>query len=179
MGDKWMDDVLCGNNDRNIRLEKWLNEYGTAVLRICIIFFMDVDMAEKAMQHTFLNVYRHMDRFTEKGPDGGKVFLMRIAIHACRRYRCTGWFCSIVKHVASRHPDLSLAGMAEQKKVLLQAILDLPFRYKEVVLLSHYQDMDIENVGKALHLSKSIVQFRLKTAMEKIRTKLERWYFDE
>lgn len=82
MGDKWMDDVLCGNNDRNIRLEKWLDEYGSPMLRICILCLMDVGLAEKAMRHIFLKAYRHMDRFLEKGQDGEKVFLMRFALRA-------------------------------------------------------------------------------------------------
>lgn len=172
-----MDDVFGENNDRNIRFEKWMDEYGTAILRMCIICLLDVGLADKAMRCTFLKAYRHMDRYKE--PDREKTLLMRVAMRACRRYRFAGWLCRMFRHSAFRHPDLSLAGMAEQKKILLQAIMDLPFRYKEVVLISHYQDMAIEDAGKTLHLSRSMVRFRLKAAKERIRSKLERWYFDE
>jgi RNA polymerase sigma-70 factor (ECF subfamily) len=179
MGDKWMDGIISRNNDRVIRLEKWMDEYGTAVLRMCILCFFDAQLAERAMQRTFLKAYHQMDRLERKGTVDEKVYLMHIALHTLRRCRCISRFRHIGRHRVIELPNLSLAGLAEHKKVLFQAIMDMPFRYKEVVLLFHYQGMTVENVGKTLHLSKPTVQYRLKTASEKIRSKLERWYFDE
>lgn len=174
-----MDCVVRESTDRNILFERWMSEYGTALLRMCIICLLDVGLAERAMQSTFLKAYHHMDQLERKEAGSAKVCLMRIAIHTLRKYRRTGRLRIIGGYKVMKQSDLSLAELAEQKRVLFQAIMDLPAKYKEALLLSHYQEMTIEDVGKTLHLSKSIVQFRLKAATEKIRSKLERWYFNE
>ncbi len=167
-----MDCVVRKNTERNILFERWMGEYGTAMLRICIIYLFDVKLAERAMQNTFLKAYHYMDQLVGKGTMSEKALLMRIAIHTLRKYRRISRLRTIGRHKAVEQPDFSLVELAEQKKVMFQAIMELPAKQKEVLLLSHYQDMAIEYVDAILHLSKSIVQYRLKTAIEKIRSKL-------
>jgi len=156
-----------------------MNLYGTAMFRMCIIYLNDVTLAEAAMQDTFLKAYRRMDSLEIMKAGSEKAWMMCFAIKACRHYRRVGWLRHIGRHNDLKGSNIVLSEMAEQKRVLLKAIMALPAKQKEVVLLSHYQDMIVEDAGKSLHLSQSAVKFRLKTAMKKIRSKLERWYFDE
>ncbi len=174
-----MDCALMDSNDRDARFEKWLDLYATTILRMSIIYLNDVALAEAATQEAFLKAHHHMVLLKDNAAAGEKACLMRIAVHICRKYWRAGRLRSIGRYKAMELPNLSLAALAGQRRELLKAIMGLPARHKEVVLLSHYQDMTMEDVGKILRLSKPAVQLRLKTAMEKIRSKLERWYFDE
>jgi len=174
-----MDNALILSNDRWARLVKWMNSYGTFMLRMCIIYLHDVTLAEVAMQATFLKAYKHMDSLERNEVGREKARMMRIAIKTCRHYRRVGRFRQIGWHNSLEQFKPIFTEMVEQKKVLLAAIMDLPKKHKEVVLLFDYQDMTVEDVGICLGLSKPSVQYRLNTAMGKLRMKLERWYFDE
>ena len=62
----------------------------------------------------------------------------------------------------------------DDREELAQAIVRLPRKYKDVLLLCYYQDMSQEEAAQALRLSPSAVSKRLKHAREELRELLER-----
>ena len=60
------------------------------------------------------------------------------------------------------------------KEELAQAIMKLPQKYMDTLLLYYYQDMNQEEVAQALNTSPSTISYRLKHACEKLRDILER-----
>ena len=61
-------------------LERIVNEYGDALLRMCFLYLKDHAMAEDAVQETFLRAFRHQDDF--QGKSSVKTWITRIAINA-------------------------------------------------------------------------------------------------
>ena len=56
---------------------------------------------------------------------------------------------------------------------LFLTVMSLPDKYKQVVLLYHYQSMTMEEVADALRVSRPAVSRRLKKAYELLRAELE------
>ena len=51
------------NGTHAAELERLVEEYQTAVLRICYLYLCDRSQAEDAVQETFLKVYKGLDSF--------------------------------------------------------------------------------------------------------------------
>ena len=59
-------------------------------------------------------------------------------------------------------------------EALSRAIVLLPDKYKEVILLHYYQNMNVREIAQALGLAPSSVSNRLKKARERLRVLMER-----
>ena len=66
-----------------------------------------------------------------------------------------------------------------QQLTLTQAILKLPVKYKDVILLYYYQDMNQDEIAELLQTSASTISRRLKRAQEKLRDVLKGGREDE
>lgn len=61
--------------------------------RLCFMYLSDWQLAEDALQETFLKVFRKYDTFA--GRSSEKTWLVRIAVNVCKDYLrgngCAGW----------------------------------------------------------------------------------------
>ena len=61
----------------------------------------------------------------------------------------------------------------EDESALTLALMNLPRKEREVVLLYYYQDMNMTDIADALGLTQPTVSYRLRRAREKLRQELE------
>ncbi|MCH5287862.1 MAG: sigma-70 family RNA polymerase sigma factor [Christensenellaceae bacterium] len=148
-----------------------VNEHQTALKNLCYMMLHDEALAEDAVQETFIKAYKGLASF--RGDCGEKTWLTRIAVNTCRDMQRSGWFRHVDRRVS---PDMmpdeasSPDGTSEE---LAEAIVALPVKYREVVLLRYYQDMTIREIAQALGIAQSSVFSRLKRAEKKLRITLE------
>lgn len=173
-----MDNAQSASNVQDEQIRRLINTYGTALLRICYVYLKDASLAEDAMQDTFVKAYRNLGQFVPGDTYSEKAWLMRIAINTCKDYRRSAWFRHVDKSVT---PDdmMRTANLLPDQKMLLEDVLDLPAKYKEVLLLYYYQGLTVSEIGKILGLAKPAVYMRLERARQKLRIDLERGDFDE
>ena len=57
----------------------------------------------------------------------------------------------------------------EQDNELLEHIMKLPDKYKEVIYLFYYEDYSIKEMSKILDRKESTIQTQLKTARDKLK----------
>lgn len=162
------------------RLERWVTQYGSSILRTCFVYLADKSLAEDAAQDTFLKAWAAMDRFDGSRQHSEKAWLTRIAINTCRDYHRSKWF----RHVDLRNaledlPARYLLAEDTENEHLLLGIIRLPVKLKEVVLMYYYQGMTMQEVAAALRVSPSTVHHRLKKAEQKLRTMLTGGETDE
>ena len=65
-----------------MRIEELIDLYGDAILRLCILYLGDRQLAEDAFQETFLKAWEKWDGF--RGESSVKTWLTRIAVNTCR-----------------------------------------------------------------------------------------------
>lgn len=159
------------------QLEQLMDEYGTQLLRMCTIYLRDRDLAQDAVQDTFLKAYRHLPAF--RGECSRKSWLMGIAINTCRDYLRTAWFRHIDRRTdADALPETPAPDNFKDHTVLTE-VNRLPKRYREVILLRYYQGLKVKETADALQLSASAVKQRIKRANAILHDRLKEWYFDE
>ena len=154
-----------------------VTDYGDCLLRMCYLYLGDKMLAEDAVQDTFIKAYRNWEYY--RGESSEKTWLTRIAINICKNYRRTAWLRLVDRTVTPdslREPEVLV--VYEDSEVV-RAVMKLPAMYKEVILLCYYQELSAQEIADALKISRDAVFARIKRAKQRLKPKLERWYFDE
>lgn len=160
---------------REQEITRIMAQYGRSLKRMCYLYLKDAQAAEDAAQETFLKAYKSMNAF--RGDCAEKTWLMRIAVNVCRDMLRTAWF----RRVDRRVPLESVPeppGAQAQDRALLDEIMRLPAKYKEVILLYYYQGMTAPEIAKALGQSLNTVKSRLRRGRDALKERLKGWYFD-
>lgn len=157
---------------REQRLEAWVRDYGTSILRTCFVCLSDVKEAEDAMQETFLKAWRAMDRFEGRAGASEKTWLTHIAINVCRDVQRSRWFRHIDRSRALEDVPQGMVSAMPEERALLLDIMRLPERYRQPILLYYYQDMTLEEIAQVLGAGKSTIHNRLRKAEKLLRLSL-------
>ena len=157
-------------------LDTLMVQHGSRLLRLCAMNLRDASLAQDAVQDTFLKAFQQFHRF--RGDADALTWLTAIAINVCRDYHRTAWFRHVDRHVEA--DDLPCAAdFAYPDNTVIRAVMALPPRYREVILLRYYQDMKQKEVAATLRISERAVRQRLKKANQILREELKEWYEDE
>ncbi len=157
-------------------MERIVDEYSTALLRVAFLYLKDLQLAEDAVQDTFLKVYRHYGQFQQDSNE--RTWVMRICINVCKDYLRCAWKKHVVPFdVLPDVPDEGFKIPAEDK-ILVKEVMQLKPCYKEVLLLYYYQDFKISEIAQILQIPQSTVSVRLKRAREQLKKRIEGWDFD-
>lgn len=157
---------------REQQLCRMVEQYQTSLLRMCYVYLHDTALAEDAVQETFLKAYGALDAF--RGESGENTWLMRIAINTCRDMLRSKWFRYVDQQVTLDDLPEPTLQPQEGDAELTMAVMQLPIKLKEIVLLYYYQDMTTTEIASALGVAQSTVSSRLKRARARLRTTLER-----
>ena len=158
-------------------LIRLMAQHKTRLMRMAYMYLGDRGLAEDAVQETFLKAYAHMERF--RGDCSEATWLTRIAINACKDMRRTPWF-------KNRKNTTTFDVVAEcgehdtySDDTVLRAVMALPDKDKQVILLRYYQNMTVPEAAQALSPSVSGAASRLRRARGHLKNMLKGWDFDE
>ncbi len=157
--------------DREERLNHMVITHEKDLLRLCCVYLRDISLAQDAVQETFLKAYRRMDRFEGKASE--KTWLMRIAINTCKDMLRGSWFRHVDHSATLDDLPLPVSPPSVEHIALTTAILALPRKYMEVILLHCDQGMTVRETARALGITPPAVTNRLKKAREQLRIALE------
>lgn len=169
--------ISVPNRNDDLNIDKLVSEYGNSLLRMSFLYLKDIQLAEDAVQDTFIKVYKSYPQF--KGDSDIKTWIMRIAINVCKNYRRSSWWKRIDVVESLNSIPTGQGAQDGHDDTLLLEIMRLSPKYKEVILLFYYQDMSTREIAQALNIPESTVSIRLKRAREQLKTKLKGWYYDE
>lgn len=158
---------------REAWLERAMEQYEESLLRMCFVYLGDTQLAEDAVQETFLKAYRSLSGF--RGEASEKTWLLRIAINTCKDVRRGAWFRHVDRNVALdqlREPSAPDAAFDDS---LTRAVMALKPRYRAAVLLCYYKGLTGQEAAQALGVSRATVMNRLRKAKEQIKKALEAW----
>ena len=163
--------------DRDQEFDRLVDEYQGPVLRMCYLTLCDKTLAEDAAQETFLKIYRTMDSFRRECSE--KTWIMKIAMRVCYDMNHSGWYRLINRHVTPEMLPEASVPFEEKDDALTHAVIRLPIRLREVILLYYYQGLKVNEVAEALGISQPSVSQRLKRGREKLKDALEGRELDE
>lgn len=142
-----------------------LENYSDRVYRICYLYLKNKAEAEDAFQDVFLKFMQTDKEF--ESDEHEKAWICRVAINRCKdilksfRYK----FVSLDKM-----PELSFVN--EEDSVVLEAILNLPSKYKDIVYLHYYEGYKASQIASLLNSNENTVYSQLSRARALLKERL-------
>ena len=159
---------------REQMLSRLMQLYGDGIKRMCCVYLRDLGAAEDAAQETFIKAYGHIDRLLGGEIENERAWLSRIAVNTCKDMLRSSWMRHIDRHKTIEELPLAAPPQHEEHLELTEAILRLPEKYKDIVLLHYYQGLHLRTCAQILHISAPTASRYLAQAMKRLRIDLER-----
>ena len=156
-------------------MDRLIAEYGSNLLRLCCLYLRDRAQAEDAVQDTFIKVYEKYASF--EGRSSEKTWITSIAVNICRNYLRSPW-----RRRSAGEDGLYLVEQNPPELpdgTVTRAVMKLPSKYREVVLLAYYQEMKLREIAEMLKIPQATAATRLRRARLMLQDELKEWYFDE
>ena len=145
-----------------------IEQYADMVRRICMIHLKNYEDAEDIFQTVFLKYVLRSEPFDS--PEHEKAWIIRATVNACR---------DLVKSFfRSRTVSLDQLiekpqDMPEDHSDILEAVLELPARFRDVVYLHYYEGYSAPEIGRILKKNPNTVYTLLARARQLLKTRLE------
>ena len=150
------------------KIETLLQTYGNGLFRLSLVMLRNESDAEDAIQDTMIRYLQKAPNF--QNADHEKAWLFKVCTNICHdmlRYR-------------KRHPQVDIDTQyhlteKETDASLLDALMELPERFKLVLILYYVEGYRIHEIAEIIERSPSAVKMRL----QKGRKLLENTYRKE
>lgn len=169
--------------DKEELVEQLMNLYVEKVYLLAYSFVKDRGMAEDISQEVFFKCYKYIENF--RGESSLKSWIYRITVNTSMDFLRKktpkplffdeGFLESFRKSDSSETAFLK----ADQNEQLLQTVLMLPIKYREVILLHYFLDIPINEMSTTLNINTNTVKTRLKRGRDILRKKLEKGMKDD
>lgn len=154
-----------------MRSEREVNEaierYADTVQRICMLHLKNPSDTQDLFQTVFWKYALSSKRFESDAHE--KAWIIRVTINACR---------DLIRSVFRRR-TVSLeavlnqpAPVPEEHRELLQAVLELPVRYREVIYLHYYEGYTAAETGRILGRSENTVYAQMSRGRQLLKLAL-------
>ncbi len=159
-------------------LEVWMQDYGTAILRTAFLLSRDRQLAEDISQETFWQAHRKREQLRD--PGCAKAWLLQIALNLCRQeMRKMAKRRTVVRPISEEewHTPNDISCQRMNSKALYSIIQELPYKYREVIVLYYYHSLSIEEIAVQLNERKGTVKSKLSRGRKLLEAKLveEEW----
>jgi RNA polymerase sigma-70 factor (ECF subfamily) len=155
------------------RWEPWAKQF-------CARYTGDRHRGEDLAQEVFTRIFAHRHNYRHEARFGS--YLKSIALNACRdefrrNKRCPekhskdtkGEEASLNNAIAATTPSPdSIAADRERAERVRQALFQLPERYREIVVLRHYEGLRFREIAELLDLAPGTVRSRMAEALTRL-----------
>ncbi len=148
-------------------VEQAIESYSDMIRRICLLHLNSHEDTEDVLQEVFLKYVLHSVEFVSKEHE--KAWLIRVTINACKD----------LKRKLFRHSTVPLEVLSEEAASvppeqigILEIVLSLPVKYKDVIYLHYYEGYTAKEIGMMLHKKENTVYSLLSRGRELLKQKL-------
>ncbi|NLI91768.1 MAG: sigma-70 family RNA polymerase sigma factor [Peptococcaceae bacterium] len=152
--------------ERDTAIALALKTYSDMVYRICFIYLRDRADIDDVFQEVFLKLFQKKTPFVSKEHE--KAWLIRVTINQCKDVVKSFWRKKIdlVENI-----ELPLKDSSENE--ILQVVLSLPQKYKDVIYLYYYEEYTVPQMAKILEQNENSLYSHLHRAKKLLKQKLE------
>ncbi len=154
-------------NSASVVVSAWYDQYGMDILRLCFMYLRNRSDAEDATQETFLKIWRKLDCFEGRNHCSARSWIMRVACNTCKDMLRKSWRKHEERTITP--DDLSSLGDASREdRELMMDVMNLPEKYRSVLLMVYWQGMTMKETAETLRISQSTICRRLDKARSMI-----------
>lgn len=153
-------------------IEALIDDYSDYLYRIAFIYTKDKQVAEEVVQDVFLRFYKTNQY---DGRASVKTYLTKMTINRSYDYlrswkhRRTVMFEAFTKTEQSAE---QVVIHSEERGEVTAAVLKLPIKYREVLLLYYYEQLTVQEISTLCQLPLSTVKSRLQRARTQLKALL-------
>ena len=180
-------------DDRGLQLK--IDEYGDMLFKLSYVRLQNRQDAEDVVQEVFYQYLKKPQSF--QGPEHEKAWFLKVTLNACRKVWRSAW----KRHQNAWQQEVfgqegggpgcpaegaaadSLAGgpeesyvRHEEKRCLLEAVLSLPEKYRDVIHLFYYEELSVKEISRITGRGESTVTSQLTRGRELLRKSLKEEY---
>ena len=144
-----------------------IDRYADMVRRLCMVHLKNPADTEDIFQTVFLKYILSSAVF--ESPEHEKAWFIRVTVNACRDLLKSFFRSRTVSLDAL--PELP-AAMPPDHREVLEAVLSLPEKYRDVVYLHYYEGYTAPEIGTILHKNPNTVYTLLTRARDELRKML-------
>ena len=159
------------DENRREQVNRLMLQYEKDMLKLCYIYLRDYDLAQEALQESFLKVYTRFGTF--RGEAAEKTWLTSIVANTCKDILRSAWFRNRQLHVSLDSLPSSFPPPDETQLDLMAAIMKLPVKNREVILLKYQQGLNNEEIARVIHVTPMAVSKRMRQAYARLKLTLE------
>lgn len=177
-------------DDRELQLK--IDEYGNMLFKLCLLRLRNVQDAEDVVQEVFYQYLKRSQPF--ESAEHEKAWMVKVTLNSCRKL----W------RGAKRHPRESLcqevleslggelqegrtdkimeaypeeaAVRRENRQKILEAVMALPAKYRDVIHLFYYEEMPVKEISRITGRGESTVTSQLTRGRGLLRKMLKEEY---
>lgn len=157
-----------------------MDMYGNEMIRVIYLLTKDKHLAEDICQETFVTVFEKIEQYENKGSFKG--WILTIAINHCRAsMRKAAWKKLFYKDM--RNEQISIRDHhlenTPTEQTITEHIHQLPYKYREVIVLHYYEDLSVQQMSERLGISAGTLKSRLSRARDKLKHLLQQGGWNE
>lgn len=148
------------------RIENIINLYGDLLYRTGIMILGNPQDVQDVLQEVMLKVLQKMPEFHDSEHE--KAWLLRVTINLCKdmlRFR--------FRHQYIQIDELEIEAVETDDRQLLQEIIQLPPRWRIVLLLHYVEGYSLKEIADILSVSENAVKKRMQRAKAGLKKKLQ------
>ena len=160
----------------NGHIQQVVNEYSDMLLRIAFTHLANRHDAEDVVQSVFLKYIEKQPSF--KSSEHEKAWFIRVSINMCKNHLHAAWFKRTVELDENMGYHISNEEEMDEQ-VIIDAVLNLPLKYRLVIYLFYYEDYSNLQIAKICKLKESTVRSQLFRARNLLKASLKEAFIDE
>jgi RNA polymerase sigma-70 factor, ECF subfamily len=153
-----------------------VRRWQTPLVNLAYRFCGDRGRAEEMAQEAFLRAYRNLEGFRGDSAFSTWLFALATNLYRTELRRIPQRTIALEDAPESRDPfSMSEAHeLRDRDLTVRRAVLALPAKYREAMLLFYFHEMDVPAAARSLGLPEGTVKARLHRGRELLRAKLPR-----
>ena len=145
-----------------------IEQYADTVRRICMIHLKNYADTEDIFQTVFLKYTLSSVLFESEEHE--KAWLIRVTINTCKDFLKSFFH----NHTTSLEELIKQpAELPQEHRDLLEAVLSLPVKYREIIYLHYYEGYTAPQISRILGKNVNTIYTLLTRSRQKLREKLE------
>ncbi|MCA1320989.1 sigma-70 family RNA polymerase sigma factor [Bacillus tianshenii] len=170
-------------DDRNAWFEDIMDAFGENLTKLAYTYVKDWKIAEDVVQDVFIICYKQYENL--ESITSFKSWIYRITINRSKDVLKSSSIRRMIMNPNLFHffrakdlsPEMAVVKRSEEE-LLSVCVLALPLKYREVISLYYYEDLQIEEISKILKMNKNTIKTRLNRARGKLKKLMERCDMD-
>lgn len=153
--------------------EEVVERYADMVYRLALAQVKNKADADDVFQEVFIRLVKHLHKL--KTEEHLKAWLLRVTINCSKKHFTNYWnrnVYSIEEEDCLKDTETESYEM-ETENPVSEAVMQLPEKYRSVVHLFYYEELDISEIAAATGQKESTVKSQLFRAREMLRGKLK------